>query len=203
MTLTIQPMLSVFDRVIPIGVRADRIQLHGARNLALLAAVTALSVPLLTVMYHLLGYDLVGMMVLTAGVVMMVSPFTLVAGLGLPVARDIFIGALFLLKVWMAVNLGGVGAPTTSWFVLCPAVAMVVGGLRPGVIWATIVLVTVIAVFIFGQLGFIRAGSASSGMAILHLASFVGLLALVTLIIVMALDTASERRTSISSTYDI
>jgi hypothetical protein len=188
------PMLTFFDRVIPAPVRADCNQLQAARHLTLLAAVTALSVPLLTLMYHLLGYDAVGMMVLTAGIVMMISPFTLAAGLGIAVARNLFVGALFLLKVWMAVYLGGVAAPTTPWFVLCPAVAMLVGGLRPGLVWSALVLVTVVLLFAFGQMGLLPAAPSGPGMAVLQFASVVGLLALVTLIVALALGAVGGDR---------
>lgn len=196
MTTCTYPMLTVFDRVIPATVRADGDQLQAARHLALLAAVTAVSVPLLTLMYHLLGYDAVGMMVLTAGIVMMISPFTLATGVGIAVARNLFVGALFLLKVWMAVQLGGVGAPTTPWFVLCPAVATLIGGLRPGLAWSALVLVTVVLLFALGQMGILPPAPVDGGMAVLQFASVVGLLALVTLIVVLALGTArGERRT--------
>jgi hypothetical protein len=189
------PMLTLFDRIIPTPVRADGAQLQAARHLTLLAAVTALSVPLLTLMYHLLGYDAVGMMVLTAGIVMMVSPFTLAAGLGLSVARNLFVGALYLLKVWMAFHLGGIGAPTTPWFVLCPAVAMLVGGLRPGLAWGAVVLATVVAMFALGQVGVLPAAPANAGEPILQFASVIGLLALVTLIVALALGAfGSDRR---------
>ena len=194
MTAYAYPMLSFVDRIIPAAVRADEAQLQGARHLTLLAAVTALSVPLLTLMYHLLGYDAVGMMVLTAGIVMMISPFTLTAGLGLAVARNLFVGALFLLKVWMAVQLGGVGAPTTPWFVLCPAVAMLVSGLRPGLAWGALVLVTVVVLFALGQMGILPAAPVDAGVGILQFASVVGLLALVTLIVALAIG-ADDRRT--------
>lgn len=193
MTACAYPMLAFFDRVIPATVRADGTQLQAARHLTLLAAVTALSVPLLTLMYHLLGYDAVGMMVLTAGIVMMVSPFTLAAGVGIVVARNLFVGALFLLKVWMAVHLGGVGAPTTPWFVLCPAVAMLVGGLRPGLFWSGLVLVTVVILFVLGKMGVLPAAPTDAGMDILHLSSLIGLLALVVLIVALALG-ATDRR---------
>ena len=188
------PMLTCLDRVIPAAVRADGVQLRAARHLTLLAAVTALSVPLLTLMYHLLGYDAVGMVVLTAGIVMMVSPFALAAGLGMAVARDMFVGALFLLKVWMAVHLGGVGAPTTSWFVLCPAVAMLVGGLRPGLVWSALVLVALVLLFVLGQSGALPAAPQDSGMAILQFASAIGLLVLVAMIVALAVGAANAER---------
>src|SRR5205085_6545104 len=137
---------------------------------SILAGVTALSIPLLTLMYHLLGYDAVGMVVLTAGIVMMITPFMLTC-LGLALARDVFISALFLLKVWMAVYLGGVSAPTTSWFVLCPAVAFLIGGQRPGLAWGALVLAAVVVVFALGHAGVLPAAPTGSGMTILSFAS--------------------------------
>jgi hypothetical protein len=194
MIATAYPFLRVFDPFLPPAVRADDAQLQGARHLSLLAAVTAFSVPLLTLMYHLLGYDTVGMMVITAGIVMMVSPFTLNAGLGLPLARDLFVGALFLLKIGMALQLGGIGAPTTPWFVLCPAVAMLIGGLRPGVVWSALVLKVLVALFVLQRLGALPPAPADpSGTAVLQLAGMIGLLALVGLIVALALGAPPVR----------
>jgi hypothetical protein len=187
-------MLKLFDHVIPVSMRTDAVQWQAARHLSILAGVTALSVPLLTLMYHLLGYDAVGMVVLTAGVVMMVTPFML-AGVGVAVARDVFISALFLLKIWMAVYLGGVNAPTTSWFVLCPAVALLIGGLRPGLVWSALVLAAVVVLFALGQAGLLPAAPGGPGMPILGFASVVGLLALIVLIMALAVGAvASDRR---------
>jgi hypothetical protein len=186
-------MFRLLDHVIPGSLRSDTVQWQAARHLSILAAVTALSIPLLTVMYHLLGYDAVGMVVLTAGIVMMITPFML-GGFGLAVARDVFIGALFLLKVWMAVYLGGVSAPTTSWFVLCPAVALLVGGLRPGLVWGGLVLAAVVAVFALGYSGLLPPAPAGPGMTILSFASMIGLLALIVLIMAMAIGAAGPER---------
>jgi hypothetical protein len=152
-------------------------------------------VPLLTVMYHLLGYDAVGMVVLTAGVVMMVTPFML-SGVGLAVARDVFISALFLLKIWMAVYLGGVSAPTTSWFVLCPAVALLIGGLRPGLVWSALVLTAVVVVFVLGYTGMLPPAPTDASMTILSFASVIGLLALIVLIVALAAGAAGADRRS-------
>jgi hypothetical protein len=188
-------MMKLFDGILPASLRADTRQWQAARNLTVLAAVTALSVPLLTTMYHLLGLDAVGMVVLTAGVVMMVAPFTLAAGLPIAAARDLFIGALFLLKVWMAVYLGGLAAPTTSWFVLCPAVAMLVGGLRPALLWSGLVGATVVGLFVLDRAGAIGAPLGGLAATVLQLASVVGLMALVMLILALGTGAfAVERR---------
>lgn len=187
-------MIKLFDSILPASLRADTHQWQAARNLTVLAAVTALSVPLLTTMYHLLGLDAVGMVVLTAGIVMMVTPFTLAAGLPITVARDLFIGALFLLKVWMAIYLGGLAAPTTSWFVLCPAIAMLLGGLRPALLWTALVGTTLTALFVLDRSGAIAAPLAGIAATVLQFASAVGLMALVVLILALATGAAAVER---------
>jgi hypothetical protein len=187
-------MIELLDSILPASLRAEPRQWQAARNLTILAAVTALSVPLLTTMYHLLGLDAVGMVVLTAGVVMMVAPFTLAAGLPIAAARDLFVGALFLLKVWMAVHLGGLAAPTTSWFVLCPAVAMLLGGLRPALLWSALVGAVLTALFLLDSSGAISVPPTGATAAVLHLTSFIGLMALVILILALANGAAAVDR---------
>jgi hypothetical protein len=187
-------MLKLFDSILPAPLRADTRQWQAARNLTVLAAVTALSVPLLTTMYHLLGLDAVGMVVLTAGIVMMVTPFTLAAGLPIAAARDLFIGALFLLKVWMAFYLGGLAAPTTSWFVLCPAIAMLLGGLRPALLWSALVSATLVALLVLDRSGAMGAPLGGVAAKVLQLASVVGLMALSVLILALATGAAAVER---------
>lgn len=174
--------LAWFDRFLPTEVLADEAHRRAARHLTLLAAITAMCVPLLTGMYHLLGYDTAGMVVLTGGIAMMVAPFAMNAGLGLPVARDVFIGALFLLKIWLAVHLGGTSAPTVPWFVLCPLVAVLVGGVRPGVVWAVIVTITVGALFAIEQASGPFIAHPVNYPLVLQLVSHIGLFALATII---------------------
>jgi hypothetical protein len=187
-------MIKLFDSILPAPLRADTRQWQAARNLTVLAAVTALSVPLLTTMYHLLGLSAVGMVVLTAGIVMMVTPFTLAAGLPIAAARDLFIGALFLLKVWMAFYLGGLAAPTTSWFVLCPAVAMLLGGLRPALLWSALVGATLVALFVLEGSGALGAPLGGRAATVLQFASVVGLMALSVLILALATGAAAVER---------
>lgn len=173
---------AIFDRVIPEAMHTDAGELRAARQLTLLAAVTAASVPLLTMMYHFLGYDAAGMVVLTAGIVMMLAPFAMNAGLGLAGARDLFIGALFLLKIWMALHLGGLAAPTVPWFVLCPLVAFLLGGIRPGLAWAGLVLAVFVGVFVLEQASGPLVAFPVNSPPILQLVSLVGLTALLCII---------------------
>jgi hypothetical protein len=175
-------VLAVFDRFIPHGILADGPSLRAARHLTLLAAITAMCVPLLTLMYHLLGFDAAGMVVLTGGIVMMVAPFAMNTGFALPVARDLFIGALYLLKVWLAVHLGGTSAPTVPWFLLCPLIAVLVGGIRPGLVWCAVVTLTVGALFAIELASGPFVAHPVASPLVLQLVSHTGLFALATII---------------------
>lgn len=174
--------MSAFDHVIPASVRANPAELRAARQLTLLSAIAAVSVPLLTMMYHFLGYDSAGMVVLTAGIVMMISPFAMNAGLGLAVARDMFIGALFLLKIWLAVHLGGLAAPTVPWFLLCPLIAVLLGGVRPGLVWGALVMATLLGIFAIEQSAGPFIAFPVNNAPVLQLVSLVGLVALATIV---------------------
>jgi hypothetical protein len=174
--------VSAFDRMIPGTLRADPRGLRAARSLTLLALITALSVPLLTLMYHFLGDDSAGMVVLTGGIVMMTAPFAMNTGLGLAPARDLFIGALFVLKIWLAVHLGGLAAPTVPWFLLCPLIAVLLGGFRPGLVWSGLVMATVIALFVLERTGGPFVAHPVADPQVLTLVSVVGLVVLSTII---------------------
>lgn len=183
------------DRLIPGALRALPRKWQAARNLVLLAALTGISAPVLAMLYHVLGVDEAGMIVLTGATVMMAAPFTLNAGLSLALARNLFIAALYVLKVWLALNLGGVRAPTVSWFILCPMVALLLGGLRPGLAWAGIVLATLAGLFAAEHGGVAMQAYPVSDPALLGLASAIGLVVLASVIVVLAFGAAgSERR---------
>jgi hypothetical protein len=183
------------DRLIPSALRAVPREWQAARNLVLLAALTGVSAPVLAMLYHVLGFDEAGMIVFTGATVMTVTPFTLNAGLSLALARNLFIAALYALKVWLALNLGGVGAPTVSWFILCPMVALLLGGLRPGLAWVGIVLATLVSLFAAEHSGVAMQAYPVSDPALLGLASAIGLVVLASVIVVLAFGAAgSERR---------
>lgn len=179
------PMTQI-DRIIPAALRAVPRDRLAARHLAVLAALTAASAPLLAMLYHVLGFDAAGMVVFTGASVMMVAPFTLSAGFSLASARNLFIAALFALKVWLALNLGGIGAPTVSWFILCPMIALLLGGLRPGLAWTGIVVATLLGLFIAERSGAAMQAFPVSDPALLHLASSIGLVVLASVIAALA-----------------
>jgi hypothetical protein len=184
------------DRIIPATLRAVPSHWQAARHLAMLAGLTAVSAPLLAILYHFLGFNAAGMVVFTGACVMMVAPFTLNAGFSLASARNLFITALFALKVWLAMHLGGIGAPTVSWFILCPMIALLLGGLRAGLAWGAIVLATLFGLFVAEQNGVEIVSFPVSSPLLLDLVSNIGLVVLASVIVVLASTSGAnaERR---------
>jgi len=153
-----------------------------ARHLALLAGITAASVPPLMLLYHWLQYDAAAVAVLCAGAVMALSPLLLRAGCSMEVASNVFIAALFVLKTWLAVHLGGLAAVSTSWFVLCPLVAALLGGTSPAIVWSALVCKVYAVLFLWDRLVSPLAPHPVRDAQVLALAGQGGLLVLVTVI---------------------
>jgi hypothetical protein len=179
-------MLTRLDRIIPAQVRADARALRAARHLSLLAAISACSAPLLLLLYHLLGYDAAGLAALAGGAAMALAPLLLRAGAPLALARDLFVGALFLLKIWLALHLGGLSASTAPWFALCPMVAALLGGLRPALAWAGLALAVLAGLYLAGPF----TAHPVANRQLLDLAAHAGLVALSTVIMLCALTPA-------------
>jgi hypothetical protein len=121
--------LGAIDRSFLIDSQLDPNLSRRFHHLLILAVITAVSAPLLSVMYHLLEFHTAAWVVLGSGAVMALSPLTLHAGADIKLARNLFIGTFYLLKVWLALQLGGTAAPTVPWFVLCPWIGLLIGGL--------------------------------------------------------------------------
>lgn len=140
--------LAYFDSLFP---ALPRHSLRGARYLALLAAITAVSVPLLALMYRWLDDDAAAIAILFAGAAMVTATLLLRTGVSLALARNGFIGSLFVLKVWMAFHYGGLNAATTGWFVLCPLVAALTGSTRAAVVWSALVFKAYVVLFLWSR----------------------------------------------------
>jgi hypothetical protein len=153
-----------------------------AHHLTLLARITAASVPLLMLLYHWLHYDAAAVAVLGAGAVMALSPLLLRAGFSMEVASNVFLCALFVLKLWLAAHLGGLGAVSTSWFVLCPLVAALLGGTRPALVWSALVFKAYAVLFLWDRFISPLAPHPVLDPQVLALAGQLGLLVLVTVI---------------------
>lgn len=163
-----------------------------ARHLTLLAALTAATVPLLMLLYHWLDFDAAAVAVLCCGAPMAAAPLLLRRGASLELASNLFIGALFALKVWLACHLGGLAAPSTAWFVLCPLVAALLGGARPALVWGALVFKAYAVLFLWSRFVAPLVPQPVRDAGVLALSGQLGLLVLVVVIALCFRDGASS-----------
>jgi uncharacterized membrane protein YjjP (DUF1212 family) len=180
--------LPIIDSFIPDPVRSRRSALRSARHLVMLAFIAGFSAPLLALLYHYLNFDEAGIVVLSGGMVMLLSPLALKIGVRLALVREIFVCALYGLKIWLAYHLGGLEAPTIAWFLLCPMIAMLLGGERPGIVWTAIVSVTALALFYMERTGIHFSVSPVSNPQLLQLVSILALFTLSTVLLLLFRD---------------
>lgn len=79
-------------------------------------------------------------------------------------------------------------------FVLCPMIALLLGGPRQGLSWAGIVVATLIALFAAEHGGVAMQAYPVSDPRLLDLASHVGLAVLAAVVVLLALDSAGGQR---------
>ena len=172
--------LAQFDRYVAAGLHPD--DQPAARHLALLATITAASVPLMMLLYHWLAFDAAAIAVLCAGAVMVGAPLLLRVGARLALACNVFIASLFILKIWLAVHLGGLDAATTGWFILCPLAAALVGGTRAALVWSALVFKAYFMLFLWSRFVAPFAPHPVTDPDVLAFGGQLGLLVLVTVI---------------------
>ena len=101
-------------------------------NAALLAATAG---PFYAFACHLLGFNAAGIEFLLCCACMLASPLLLRASGSIRAARELFLCALFFNFTWLSYHLGGIGAPTASWLITAPLVAMFLGGVASALFW--------------------------------------------------------------------
>jgi hypothetical protein len=132
---------------IPSALRDNARDFRNAQNAVTLALLAVTSVPLFASLYHFLEFDKAGMIVLAGGAAMLCAPLVLKFTGRLVWAREVFICSFFGMKLLLAYYLGGIGSPTLPWLLLCPMIAMVLGGVRAGAIWGIVITITVSGLF--------------------------------------------------------
>jgi hypothetical protein len=187
--------LARFDPYLPATLApAD---LPAARHLALLATITVASLPALMLLYHWLGFDAAAVAVLCACAAMACAPLLLRAGASVARASNVFIGSLFVLKIWLAVHLGGLNAATTGWFILCPLVAALLGGTRAALVWSALVFKAYVVLFLWSRFVAPFVPHQVTDPDVLAFGGQFGLLVLVTVIaLCFCTDTTTHRRSN-------
>lgn len=100
---------------------APRARAENVVNAALMAATAG---PFYALVYWLLDLRVAAAEILACCLVMLLAPPMLRLSGSIVAARELFLCALFFNFIWLTRRLGGSAAPTASWLVTAPVVAM-------------------------------------------------------------------------------
>jgi diguanylate cyclase (GGDEF)-like protein len=114
---------------------AGAAQLTRAQNVVNAALLAATAGPFYAFAYQLMGFGAAAREILLCCLVMLAAPFVLKASASIAAARELFLCALFFNFTWLSYHLGGIGAPTASWLITGPVVAMFLGGVPTALFW--------------------------------------------------------------------
>jgi diguanylate cyclase (GGDEF)-like protein len=145
-------------------------------NAALLAGTAG---PFYALAYHLLGFDAAAVEILLCCLCMLASPLLLRATGRIWAARELFLCALFFNFSWLSYNLGGIGAPTASWLITAPLVAMFLGGVASALSWLALSCAAAIGIYMLPGAGYPLPNHPVADMALLYLACHLGLFVVV------------------------
>jgi len=145
-------------------------------NAALLAGTAG---PFYALAYHLLGFNAAAIEILLCCTGMLGSPLLLRASGSIWAARELFLCALFFNFTWLSYHLGGIGAPTASWLITAPLVAMFLGGVASALFWLALSCGAAVAIYALPGANNLLPSHPVSDMALLYLICHLGLFVVV------------------------
>jgi diguanylate cyclase (GGDEF)-like protein len=154
---------------VPVRLRQDATVLARAENVVNAALMAATAGPLYALAYWLLGLKLAAFEILACCLFMLMAPPVLRLSGSIAAALELFLCALFFNFTWLTWHLGGIHAPTASWLITAPVVAMFLGGVISGVFWLVMSCTAAAAIWGLPAAGWAAPGSTLVDMPLLHL----------------------------------
>ena len=167
--------LDAADLFVPGRLRQDAAQRARAENVVNAALMAATAGPFYALVYWLLDLRVAAFEILACCLVMLLAPPTLRVSGSIVAARELFLCALFFNFTWLTWHLGGSDAPTASWLVTAPVVAMFLGGVASGVFWLVMSCIAASAIWGGPALGLALPPRPPVDMHLLHLVCDLGL----------------------------
>jgi diguanylate cyclase (GGDEF)-like protein len=177
---------------VPTRLRQDATVLARAENVVNAALMAATAGPLYALAYWMLGLELAAAEILACCLVMLMAPPVLRLTGSIALARELFLCALFFNFSWLTWHLGGIHAPTASWLITAPVVAMFLGGVASGVFWLAVSCAAAATVWGLPALGIAAPSVPSLDMPLLHLICNLGLYVVVLVFVLLFELTKTE-----------
>ncbi|MDB5795611.1 MAG: GGDEF-domain containing protein [Noviherbaspirillum sp.] len=143
----IKRYLSVVHWFIPERLQNNPLALSRSQNVVSAAAIAGISDPFYALFYYLLGFQSATPVILLCGAFMVSAPFLLKLTGRIKIAEEVFVCAVYCNFCWLTYHLGGVEAPTAAWLIICPVVAMLLGGVATGIFWLVMSCAAVVGIY--------------------------------------------------------
>ncbi len=177
---------------VPLRLRQDAAVLARAENVVNAALMAATAGPLYALAYWLLGLHLAAAEILACCLFMLMAPPLLRLTGSIALARELFLCALFFNFSWLTWHLGGIHAPTASWLITAPVVAMFLGGVASGVFWLVMSCTAAAMVWGLPAFGWAAPVTPLLNMPLLHLICNLGLYVVVLVFVLLFELTKTE-----------
>ena len=177
---------------VPGRLRQDATVLARAENVVNAALMAATAGPLYALAYWMLGLELAAAEILACCLVMLMAPPVLRLTGSIALARELFLCALFFNFSWLTWHLGGIHAPTASWLITAPVVAMFLGGAASGVFWLAVSCAAAATIWGLPAFKLAAPGTPSLDMPLLHLICNLGLYVVVLVFVLLFELTKTE-----------
>ncbi|WP_020654212.1 bifunctional diguanylate cyclase/phosphodiesterase [Massilia niastensis] len=184
--------LAAVHRFIPVRLQQDAQTMARAENVVNAAVMAGTAGPLYALAYWLLGLRLAAAEILLCCLCMLAAPCVLRASGSLGAARGLFLCALFFNFSWLTWHLGGIAAPTASWLITGPVVAMFLGGVASAVLWLALSCASASVIHGVQAAGIVRLEPPVADMALLYLVCDIGLYVVVLVFVLLFELTKNE-----------
>jgi diguanylate cyclase (GGDEF)-like protein len=177
--------LAATHSFIPVQLQQDAALLTRAENVVNAALLAGIAGPFYALVYRWLGFGAAATEILLCCTVMLCAPLVLRFSGSIVAARELFLCALFFNFTWLTFHLGGIAAPTASWLITGPVVAMFLGGVATAVFWLAMSCAAVAAIYALPAAGVVLPASPVSDMPLLYLVCDIGLYVVVVVFVLM------------------
>ena len=177
--------LGVARRFVPPALLHDEAQGARATNVVNAAVCAGTAGPLYALAYWLLGLHVAALEILLCSVLMLAAPPVLRLSGSVIAAREVFLCALFFNFTWLSWHLGGIVAPTVSWLITGPVVAMFLGGKRCAGVWLVFSCISAGLIYGLEAHGIAQPNTPDTDMPLLHLVCDLGLYVVVLVFVLL------------------
>lgn len=179
MARLLERYLAMVHWFIPECMRTNPLTLSRAQNVVSAAAIAGVSDPFYAFFYSFLDFKAAVSVILISGTMMVSAPLLLKFTKRIKIAETVFVSAVFYNFSWLTYHLGGVEAPTAAWLIVCPIVAMLLGGVLSGLFWLFMSCASIVTIYSLDILGHKLPVSPIANMLLLQTVCGVGLFVVV------------------------